>query len=188
MTNNDITGGHTMNAPFRRSTIYASLLAFAAPLALAQDLQLEEVIVTATKRASNLQDVPISVNAVSGTKMDQVGITNLEKMSAYVPNFSMNQTGISSTITVRGISSGINQSFEQSVGMYNDGIYFGKAQLSRLPLFDMERVEVLRGPQPTLFGKNSIAGAVSLITAKPSREFDGSEVHCDGAAGIRLAS
>ena len=162
-----------MKAPFRRSALCASILATLAPAALAQ-IQLEEIIVTATKRTESLQDVPISVNAVSGMKMEQVGITNLEKLTAYVPNFSMNQTGISSAITVRGISSGINQSFEQSVGMYNDGIYFGKAQLTRLPLFDMERVEVLRGPQPILFGKNSIAGAVSLITAKPEDEFGGS--------------
>lgn len=162
-----------MKAPFRRSALYASILAVGAQVALAQP-QLEEIIVTAQKRVESLQDVPISVSAVSGAKMEQAGITNLEKLTAYVPNFSMNQTGISSTITVRGISSGINQSFEQSVGMYNDGIYFGKAQLSRLPLFDMERVEVLRGPQPILFGKNSIAGAVGLITAKPSDEFEGS--------------
>src|SRR5262245_54626410 len=114
-----------MNAPFRRNALYFSLLAFAAPAAWSQ-VMLEEIIVTAQKREESLQDVPISVNAVSGAKMDQVGITNLEKLTAYVPNFSMNQTGISSTITVRGISSGINQSFEQSVGMYNDGIYFGK--------------------------------------------------------------
>jgi len=161
-----------MKAPFRRSVLHASILLALAPVALAQ-AKLEEIVVTATKRTESLQNVPISVNALSGMKMDQAGITNLEKMTAYIPNFSMNQTGISSTITVRGISSGINQSFEQSVGMYNDGIYFGKAQLSRLPLFDMERVEVLRGPQPILFGKNSIAGAVSLITQKPTDEFEG---------------
>ncbi|MFM7275780.1 MAG: TonB-dependent receptor [Gammaproteobacteria bacterium] len=162
-----------MPAHLRRSALYASLLALASPAALSQ-VQLEEIIVTAQKREQSLQDVPISVNAVSGAKMEQVGITNLVRMTAYVPNFSMNQTGISSSITVRGISSGINQSFEQSVGMYNDGIYFGKAQLTRLPLFDMERIEVLRGPQPILFGKNSIAGAVSLITAKPSQVLEGS--------------
>jgi len=160
-----------MSAPFRRSALCAAVMAFATTPALAQ-FQLEEIIVTAQKREQSLQDVPISVNAMTGVKMEQVGITNLEKLSAYVPNFSMNQTGISSTITVRGISSGINQSFEQSVGMYNDGIYFGKAQLTRLPLFDMERIEVLRGPQPILFGKNSIAGAVSLVTAKPSDELE----------------
>jgi iron complex outermembrane recepter protein len=164
-----------MRPSFLSSAIHIAILTSNASVALAQGApELEEIIVTATKRAESLQHVPISVNVVSGSKMEQAGITNLEKMTAYVPNFSMNQTAISSTITMRGISSGINQSFEQSVGVYNDGIYFGKAQLSRLPLFDMERVEVLRGPQPTLFGKNSIAGAVSLITALPTTEFDGS--------------
>jgi outer membrane receptor protein involved in Fe transport len=82
-----------MHAPFRRSALAASILATLAPMAMAA--QLEEIVVTATKRTESLQDVPISVNAVSGMKMDQAGITNLEKMTAYVPNFSMNQTGIS---------------------------------------------------------------------------------------------
>jgi iron complex outermembrane recepter protein len=136
--------------------------------------QLEEVIVTAQKRVESLQDVPISVSAVSGERMDEANITNLESLTTYVPNFSMNQSGISNNITIRGISSGINPGFEQSTGMYVDGIYYGRGQLSRLPLFDMERVEVLRGPQPILFGKNSIAGAVSMITAKPTTEFEGS--------------
>ena len=139
-----------------------------------ESLVLEEVIVTAQKRAESLQDVPISVNVMSGDKMNSAGITDLESLSAFVPNFSINQTGISTTITIRGISSGINQGFEQSVGMYVDGIYYGRAQLARAPLFDLERVEVLRGPQSILFGKNSIAGAVSMTTAKPTDEFESS--------------
>lgn len=141
---------------------------------LAQDLSLEEIVVTAQKRAETLQDVPVSVNAVSGMKMSEAGITNLEGMTAYVPNLTMNQTGIGTIIAIRGISSGINQGFEQSVGQYVDGIYYGRAQLARAPLMDMERVEVLRGPQSILFGKNSIAGAISIITAKPTDEFEGS--------------
>ena len=135
---------------------------------------LEEVIVTAQKRVESLQDVPISVSAISGEKMRSVGVTDVQGISAYVPNFSMNETGISNAITIRGISSGINQGFEQSVGMYADGIYYGRGQLARLPLFDMERIEVARGPQPILFGKNSIAGAVSMTTAKPTDEFEAS--------------
>lgn len=137
------------------------------------DLVLEEVVVTAQKRVERLQDVPISVNAVSGAKMDEAGITNLEGMTAYVPNLTMNQTGIGTIIAIRGISSGINQGFEQSVGQYVDGVYYGRAQLARAPFMDLERVEVLRGPQSILFGKNSIAGAISMVTAKPTEEFEG---------------
>ncbi|UTA48859.1 TonB-dependent receptor [Simiduia sp. 21SJ11W-1] len=139
----------------------------------AQDLVLEEVVVTAQKRVEKLQDVPISVNAVSGAKMEEAGITNLEGMTAYVPNLTMNQTGIGTIIAIRGISSGINQGFEQSVGQYVDGVYYGRAQLARAPFMDLERVEVLRGPQSILFGKNSIAGAISMVTAKPTEEFEG---------------
>lgn len=145
-----------------------------SPVAFAEgssSLALEEVIVTAQKRAQSLQDVPISVNAFSGDKIAEAGVTDLENLSSFVPNFSINQTGISTTIQIRGISSGNNQGFEQSVGMYVDGIYYGRAQLARAPLFDVERVEVLRGPQSILFGKNSIAGAVSTTTAKPTDEF-----------------
>lgn len=139
----------------------------------AQDLVLEEVVVTAQKRVESLQDVPISVSAVSGAKMDEAGITNLEGMMAYVPNLTMNQTGIGTIIAIRGISSGINQGFEQSVGQYVDGVYYGRAQLARAPFMDLERVEVLRGPQSILFGKNSIGGAVSMVTAKPTDDFEG---------------
>ena len=85
----------------------------------------------------------------------------------------MSETGIGTNIYIRGIGSGINPGFEQSVGMYFDGVSYGRAQLSRAPFLDLARVEVLRGPQNILFGKNSIAGALSLISARPSQEFEG---------------
>jgi iron complex outermembrane receptor protein len=135
---------------------------------------LEEIVVTAQQRAQSLQDVPVSVSAISAQKMSNAGVVDLEGLSTYVPNFSINETGISTSITIRGISSGINPGFEQSVGMYNDGVFYGRDQLARAPLFDLERVEVLRGTQSILFGKNSIAGAVSMISAKPTDEFEGS--------------
>tara|TARA_B100002019_G_scaffold263287_1_gene251253 strand:+ start:157 stop:3030 length:2874 start_codon:yes stop_codon:yes gene_type:complete len=135
--------------------------------------QLEEIIVTAQKRAESLQDVSVSVTALGGEKLSDFGIARLEEITAYVPNFVMSETGIGTTIYIRGIGSGINQGFEQSVGMYRDGIYYGRAQLARAPIFDMERVEVLRGPQVTLFGNNSIGGAVSMAAAKPTDEFEG---------------
>ena len=161
-------------APARRLLILMTLAPALALPAVAQNLTLEEVVVTAQKRVESLQDVPISVSAMSGERMAEANIINLEGLTNYIPNFSMNQSGISNNITIRGVSSGINPGFEQSTGMYVDGIYYGRGQLSRSPMFDLERIEVLRGPQPILFGKNSIAGAVSMITARPGDEFEGS--------------
>ncbi|WP_372864303.1 TonB-dependent receptor [Spongiibacter sp.] len=159
-------------ARFRRSALAAAVSVAASPLLAAPVL--EEVIVTATLRAESLQDVPVSVNAVSGDKMAEAGIAKVEDLQAYVPNLTMSETGIGTNIYIRGIGSGINPGFEQSVGMYFDGVSYGRAQLTRAPFLDLARVEVLRGPQNILFGKNSIAGALSLISARPGQEFEGS--------------
>lgn len=134
---------------------------------------LEEIIVTAQRRVQSLQDVPISVNVLGGEKIGDAGISKIEDLQAYVPNFTMSETGIGTNIYMRGLGSGINQGFEQSVGLYKDGAYYGRAQLSRAPFLDLERVEVLRGPQNILYGKNSIAGAVSMISARPTSDFEG---------------
>ena len=156
---------------FRRSAI-ATAIVLCSSYSVAAPV-LEEVIVTATIRAESLQDVPVSVNAVSGEKMMEAGISKVEDLQAYVPNLTMSETGIGTNIYIRGIGSGINPGFEQSVGMYFDGVSYGRAQLTRAPFLDLERVEVLRGPQNILFGKNSIAGALSLISARPGQEFEG---------------
>lgn len=134
---------------------------------------LEEVIVTAQFREQSLQDVPVSVSAISGEKLMEAGLNKIQDLQAYVPNLTMSENGIGTAIYIRGIGSGINQGFEQSVGMYVDGVYYGRAQLARAPFLDLARVEVLRGPQNILYGKNSIAGAISIITARPSNEFEG---------------
>ncbi|WP_096085282.1 TonB-dependent receptor [Agaribacterium haliotis] len=135
--------------------------------------KLEEVIVAAQKRSENLQDVPLSVAAMSGQKMNEAGITTVADISVHMPNIHLTETGFSTQLRVRGIGSDNSQGFEQSVGMYVDGIYHGRAQLFRLPMMDMQRVELLRGPQSTLFGKNSIAGALNLTTARPTDDFQG---------------
>jgi outer membrane receptor protein involved in Fe transport len=142
--------------------------------ASAQNFALEEVIVTAQKRAQSLMDVPLSVSAVSGTKMQEAGIMDLADLVSYIPNFQKSDTSIGSYLVIRGIGSGINQGFEQSVVQYVDDIALGRAPLARMPFLDLARVEVLRGPQNVLFGKNSIAGALSLVTNKPSDELEGS--------------
>lgn len=152
-----------------------SVVASSQTLAQAQDVEeirLEEILVTAQKREQNLMDVPISVNAMAGEKIDETGITGIERMADYIPSLNMTQTGIGTTISIRGISSGVNQGFEQSAAQYVDGVHFGRAQLSRAPFLDIERVEVLRGPQSILFGKNSTAGAISITTARPTDDFE----------------
>ena len=132
-----------------------------------------EIVVTAQKREESLRDVPLSVEAVSGAKLAEAGIVRLEDLKSYVPNLQMSETGIANNIYIRGIGSGLNQGFEQSVSIYMDGIYRGRGHQSRMPFLDLERVEVLRGPQPILFGKNAVAGAVNMVGARPTRSFEG---------------
>ncbi|MDH5275044.1 MAG: TonB-dependent receptor, partial [Gammaproteobacteria bacterium] len=145
------------------------LLAGYAPLqpAGAQEV-LEEITVTARKVAESLQEAPLSVVVLTGETMAEQGISRVEELVSYVPNFAMSETGIGTNLYVRGIGSGINQGFEQSVGMYIDGIYYGRAQLTRAPFMDMAQAEALRGPQAILLGNNSIAGALNFTTAKPT--------------------
>lgn len=131
---------------------------------------LQEILVTAQKREESLADVPISVNVVSAEVIENNNINKIADIVQYVPNMTMTETGVSTQMYVRGIGSGNNQGFEQSVGQYVDGIYYGRQQLIRAPFFDLARAEVLRGPQSTLFGKNSIAGALNLTTARPTDE------------------
>jgi len=150
-------------------------LALACGNAHAQDSgspALEEIVVTAAYREQGLQDVPVSITAVTGEAIIESAIQKAEDIQFLVPNFSLTETGIGTNAFVRGIGSGINQAFEQSVGTYVDGVYFGRAQQWRAPFLDLERVEVLRGPQSILFGKNSVAGAVNITTAKPTEEFE----------------
>ncbi len=152
--------------------VSSALVASAVP-AFAQQPVIEEIIVTAQSRAQSVQDTPISVTAVSGDKLQDVSIAKAEDLQQLVPNFTMTETGISTNIFIRGLGSGINQAFEQSVGYYVDGIAYTRAQQTRLPFLDLQRVEVLRGPQTILFGKNSIAGALNILTAQPTTSFEG---------------
>ncbi|MFL0800070.1 MAG: TonB-dependent receptor [Agarilytica sp.] len=165
----------TTFAPKLLSLAIGVICAHTALPALAQDnpdMRLEEVIVTSQKIAENIQDVPISVTTITGEKLADAGIDNLEDLTAYMPNIHFTESGFSTQVRVRGIGSDNSQGFEQSVGMYIDGIHHGRAQLFRVPMMDMARAELLRGPQSTLFGKNSVAGALNLTTAAPTEEFE----------------
>jgi len=148
------------------------LVLASASVAAQETTALGEIIVTAQKRAESLQDVPLAVSAVGGDKIDEAGIMKIEDLKNYVPTLFMTETAIGNNISIRGIFSGVNPGFEQSVGTYVDGIYRGRPQQTRAPFLDLERVEVLRGPQSILFGKNSVGGALNITTARPTAELD----------------
>lgn len=157
-------------------SLIALLAVGGTTLAQAQDgqprRQLEEVLVTAQKRSQSLGDVPVSVTALSGDRLADAGIENMSDLSEYAPNFKLVDAGFIPNIYMRGVGSGSNQGFELSVGVFADGVHLGRPHQTRSAFMDLERVEVLRGPQSILFGKNAIAGALSLISAKPGEEFE----------------
>ncbi len=134
---------------------------------------LEEVVVTATKRASNVQDVPISVGVVSAEFIDDFDIKDISDIQNFVPGLQVQQTFGSWAVRIRGLGSGItNLAFDSSVPVYVDDVYCGRGKCMESAFLDVERVEVARGPQGALFGKSTIAGAISSISARPTDEFE----------------
>ncbi len=138
----------------------------------AKQSALEVIQVTAQKRSEDAQKTPISLNVLSADDLKEKGIEKIDDLQYSVPNLHLTETGISTQIYIRGIGTGNNQAFEQSVGQYIDGVHYGRQQLLRMPFLDLERVEVLKGPQSILFGKNSVAGALNLSSAKPTQDFN----------------
>jgi iron complex outermembrane receptor protein len=136
-------------------------------------LALEEVVVTATKREESIQEVPMSVTAFTSEFFKDSGVTNLAGLEQYTPSLKITQgtDSNSTSIRIRGIGSvGTNVGIDPSVGMFIDGVYQGRAGMSIGDLIDIQRVEILRGPQGTLYGKNTAAGAISIISMAPSPE------------------
>ena len=129
---------------------------------------LNTIVVTAQRREQDATRVPISIEVIGGEDIADTAISTLEEVTLSVPNFQITQTGLTTQTYIRGIGSGNDPAFEQSVAQFVDGVSYGRAQLTRAPFFDLQRVEVLRGPQSILFGKNSTAGALSIITAQPT--------------------
>lgn len=151
-----------------------SLPAFAqdaAPAADPAQRDVEEIIVTATKREANIQDVPIAVSAFQGAELAARRIDEIEDLAQISPSINVNTSNTSSaggTLRIRGVgTTGNNIGLEAAVGTFIDGIYRSRSGQGFSDLLDIERIEVLRGPQGTLFGKNTSAGAVSVITKRP---------------------
>ena len=145
--------------------------------AVAQE-KIEEVLVTAQKRQERLQDVPISISTISGAQLENRGIQNVADLSSLAPNLQVSSQPGNSTASQIAIRGSYTRNpaliWDTAVGIYLDGVYLGKSQGSVFDAVDLERVEVLRGPQGTLYGRNTLAGAINLITRKPSGEWSGS--------------
>ena len=141
----------------------------------AQGGQLEEVVVTSTYREQSLQDIPIAVTALGGDLMVKEDIFDLTGISLNTPNFSFAEFAPGQTIPVmRGIGSADDGAgLDNSIAIFLDGVYIGRGAGNNFEMFDLERVEVVRCPQGTLFGRNAIGGAVLVKTSKPSEEFEG---------------
>ncbi len=150
------------------------VLAIGSTPALAQ-LTLEEVIVTAQKRDESLQDVPISVAAFSEEMLDNMVATDIADVAAFTPNVSIGTGQVTQpSIDIRGIgTSDFGVGLDPAVGVYIDGVYIARSGAAILSFNDLERVEILNGPQGTLFGRNAAAGAVQYITRKPENETEG---------------
>jgi iron complex outermembrane receptor protein len=170
----------------------ATALAAALAVPVAHSAALEEIIVTAQKRAQNLQDTPIAISAFDAAALEQQGITDIEDVSQYVPNVQIVESPAGSTgatIAIRG-SVTINPAitWEPTVGIYMDGVFIAKNAGGIFDVAELERVEVLRGPQGSLYGKNTVGGAINLITRKPSGELRGRVQVGAGSYGERKAS
>jgi len=132
---------------------------------------IETITVTAQKRSQNLQEVPAAVSAITRRQLDAAGITQIEDIQALVPNMHFGQERGEAKITIRGVSNA--QGTDQSTAVHFDGVYQNRARaITGLTFFDIERVEVLRGPQGTLYGRNATGGAMNIISAPPSADFE----------------
>ncbi|MDP3459388.1 MAG: TonB-dependent receptor plug domain-containing protein, partial [Hyphomonas sp.] len=156
----------------------ASTLALfcASPVAGAQEAEdaprtLSTVTVTATQRAESIQDVPLAVTALDPEALERAGVTDITGLDSLSPSFNMNSAGTVSggtTLRIRGVgTTGNNIGLESSVGVFLDGVYLSRPGVALGDLLDLEQIEILRGPQGTLFGRNTSAGALSIKTKKP---------------------
>jgi iron complex outermembrane recepter protein len=133
--------------------------------------ELAEVVVTAQRREQRLQDVPVAVSVVSGVDLERENIKFLQDVASQLANVKITTGTLTNPIYIRGIGSGNNSGFEQSVATFADGVYRPRSRSTNAALMDLERVEVLKGPQTTFFGANAIAGALNITTRKPGKEF-----------------
>ena len=165
--------------PLALATAVASALYLPTLPAFAQGpgYSLEEVVVTARRRSENLQDVPIAVTAISGLELSLRGASDITELAQSIPSVTLEPSRATNT-TLTAFIRGVGQQdplagFEQGVALYLDDVYLARPQGALLDIYDVERIEVLRGPQGTLYGRNAVGGAIKYVTRRLSSELEG---------------
>jgi iron complex outermembrane recepter protein len=159
------------------SVAYAQDEAAAEDTAEEETFEEDAIIVTATKREQTLQDVPVAVSVTTADAIERAQVRDLKDLQTLVPSLRVSQlqSSASTDFIIRGFGNGSNNvGIEGSVGVFIDGVYRSRSGAAISDLPNLQRVEVLRGPQSTLFGKNASAGVISIVTAKPQYDFGGS--------------
>ncbi|HMT43214.1 MAG TPA: TonB-dependent receptor plug domain-containing protein, partial [Chakrabartia sp.] len=167
----------TLSAPSMMALVIGAFAAFQPGMAVAQDAAaedtgaLEDIVVTAQRRDENIQDVPVSVTAANAESLAAAGITNVSNLNNLSPSISFRSTNIASStsnIQIRGIGTvGNARTFEGAVGVFIDGVYRTRSGQALSNFLDVAGLQILRGPQGTLFGKNTSAGAVLINSTRP---------------------
>src|SRR5210317_2421571 len=139
---------------------------------------IEDVIVTATRRETSIMETPLAISAVTQEELTRLGIANIKDLSYSLPGLAIQNSNTNAPIiTLRGIrSNNVTEVGDPAVGVHVDGLYSARPQAAQALMFDLERAELLRGPQGTLFGRNSLVGTLNIITAKPNLETQGGSV------------
>ncbi|MEM1396017.1 MAG: TonB-dependent receptor plug domain-containing protein, partial [Pseudomonadota bacterium] len=145
-----------------------------SPAKAQTDRAMDEVLVTARRREERLLDVPISITTFSSDRLEQFSARSLADIGNFVPNlFYTDRSTLQTDITIRGVGGDArNIGIESGIGLYIDGVYAGRTSAYNMDLADIQQIEVLRGPQGTLFGKNTTGGAINITTRRPSDEFE----------------
>jgi iron complex outermembrane receptor protein len=162
---------HSVTLSYRMpvAVAIASIITATAPVAFSQGL--EEILVTAQKREQGLQEVPISVEAFSAEQIDNLAAQDIGDLGIFTANVQINRASNQPSYKIRGIgTSDFGIGADPAVGVYIDGVYIGRSGGSKVAFNDIARVEILNGPQGTLFGRNTAAGAIHYVTNKPEEE------------------
>lgn len=159
------------------ASAFAPLIAFTPAFAAETSgtvTDLEAIIVTAAKRGEDIQDVPTAVTAVSGEALADQGLTRLRDIASVVPNLMWSENTGTTMITIRGVGSTVNSGLtEPTIALFVDGVYLPRSTMATTRTIDLERLEVLRGPQGTLYGRNATGGAINFVSQAPSETLTG---------------